>query len=178
MFVKTYDDIGKQLAARKCSYALALGATIENLAHGHYCGKMVITGDPFYSTGLSMVLPKGSQWTEIMSDATLKLTETGSIPTIKDLIARTGLCKNDTDTVLTFDKLRIFFIMAYVVCALLFLEMVIDPQSAFSKTSTLDGKQAYPTETSTEFSEIDGTFDLDKGDAFISTDTTSTGTSV
>lgn len=87
----------------------------------------------FFQVACTFILPKGSRWTLLMSRSTLELMEIGSVPTIDKFFARTGLCDSHIDSILTFQKLKVFFFLAYGFCSLVFFELVFDPQTPLSK---------------------------------------------
>lgn len=108
---------------------MALGSTLTYAASGRYCGTLVLTGEPFFEGGISFVLPKGSNFTTEVSNATLQMKADGSLPSLEDTLRGQTECRLGTEPVLTFKKLRIFFFLAYAACLAVLLEMVMDPQS-------------------------------------------------
>lgn len=120
---------------KKCRYVVALGATATSAVHGKYCRKLVVVGEPFFKGGLSFVLPRRSNWTSIMSKATMRLRESDSIPTIQDYVEREGRCDVGVSHTLAFDKLMWFFICAFGAAGVVFLVMVVDPRKPLPRES-------------------------------------------
>lgn len=95
----------------------------------------MVTGEQVHSIGLSFILPLGSNLTCPMSHSTLDLRATGLIPTTTHYVTRRGSSLSAGTTTLDFAKLRMFFILAYSACFLIFLEMIFDPQTALRASS-------------------------------------------
>lgn len=72
-----------------------------------------------------MVLPKGSPYKQVMDNATLKLQSDGALPSVEDYLNQQGECSVSLDRGLTFGRLRFFFVIAYIVCGVLLVEMVV-----------------------------------------------------
>lgn len=115
-------------AEKKCKYALAAGGTLQNGANNRYCQQLVTTGKPFFFGALSFVLPLGSDLKTILDKATMKLRSNDAIPTFGDYVKKHGECSNPSSGSLGFKRLRVFFIVTYSVCLLIFLQMVFYPQ--------------------------------------------------
>lgn len=78
-------------------------------------------------TGLSFVLPRGSNITEDLSEKTVFLTDAGVLRTPEKYLRAAGKCPEQNLT-LTVEKLRFFFYMAFSACLFLFLETIFDSQ--------------------------------------------------
>lgn len=127
--LSSYDELLEKTADKQCKFSMGLGSSLTYAASGRYCGTLVVTGRPFFEGGLSFVLPKGSNFTAEISNVTLQMKAGGSLPSLEDTLRGQGSCRQSTDPVLTFEKLRTFFFLAYSACVVLFLEMVMDPQN-------------------------------------------------
>lgn len=113
---------------KSCKYLLVDGSTARLATNVRYCRKVVSTGDPVYPASNSFVVPLGSDLYFPLSNGTLKLLEEGRLESLEDYFERRGQCTLSESTTITFNKLRIFFISAYVVTLILFFEMILDPQ--------------------------------------------------
>lgn len=125
----SYDDLVEMTVNKSCKYSIAFGSTVLDAVVGRHCGKLLQTGQPFFEGSVSFVLPRGSPWTDKLSNATLQLKVEGALPSLQEYFENKDKCTLQNDPTLTFQKLRIFFFVSYAVCFLIFLEMVIDPQS-------------------------------------------------
>lgn len=97
---------------------------------GRYCRKVVATGKPLMAGGLSLILPPGSKWTRQFSAETLRLRQENAVPSVEEYQAQRHVCELSGAPTLTLGRLYIFFIMSYGACFLIFLEMILDPQTA------------------------------------------------
>lgn len=113
---------------KSCKYLLVDGSTARVATNVRYCRTVVSTGDPVYPASNSFVVPLGSDLYLPLSNGTLKLLEEGRLESLEDYFERRGQCTLMESTTITFNKLRIFFISAYVVTLILFFEMILDPQ--------------------------------------------------
>lgn len=116
------------VANKSCKYLLVDGSTARFATDVKHCRKVVATGDPVYPASNSFVVPKRSALFEPLANATLKLLEEGRLESLESYFERRGSCVLPETTVITFGKLQLFFIAAYAVTALIFLEMILDPQ--------------------------------------------------
>lgn len=119
-----------KIISKECKFALALRSEMGRETSGRYCGKIVQAGKALLTGGLSIVLPRGSDLTTPLSNATLQLHQDKSIPTLAQYFSRGDVCSVSTSSSLSLGRLYIFFIMAYGACFLIFLEMILDPQTA------------------------------------------------
>lgn len=99
-------------------------------ADTRYCGILTTTGAPFFGGSLSFVLPLGSELTKDFDSATLRLRNQDMIPTVESYLDRDGRCSTQKSALLTFRKLKLFFIFAFGACLVILAEMIIDPQQA------------------------------------------------
>lgn len=128
--VGSYADLSDKVATGECQFAVALKATLHWSASNKYCGKVELIGKPFFNTGLSFVLPKGSPYLDELSRATLALRNHDSIPSPDQYISRqVESCQFQNRPLISLRKLRIFFILSFAVVFVIFLEMIFDPQS-------------------------------------------------
>lgn len=130
-----YDRMVSMVASGECKYGLASEATLKSASTGRYCGKIILTGDPFFRAGASFVLPKHSPLTEEMSRATLKIISSDRVETVDEFIGNFSKCDQESVTTLTLSKLRYFFVFAFSICGILLLEMMIDPQTESKNAS-------------------------------------------
>lgn len=134
--MSSYDELVERTVNKSCKFSSALGSTLLHAVVGRYCGKLIQTGEPFFEGGISYVMPKGSPLTPMLSNATLKLKVEGALPSVLEYLGRNDKCILRNDPTLSFSRLRIFFFVAFGVCFLVFLEMVIDPQTVHKDTDT------------------------------------------
>lgn len=127
-----YDELIEKTVRKDCKYSLALGSTLLDAVVGKHCGRLVETGEPFVEDGVSFVLPRESPYTLEMSNATSQLKAEGALPNFLEYLRAREQCSLKGNPTLDFKKLRIFFFVAFVVCFVIFVEMVVDPQKAVS----------------------------------------------
>lgn len=123
------------VAERKCRFALVDGGTAGVAVNGRYCNLLVTTGKPFLRRGVSFILPPGSNNSAELRMTTLGLQELGRLKTMDDHFEARGTCSSSDKPELSFQRLRVFFIIAFAACIILFLEMVFDPQKSGDKGS-------------------------------------------
>eukprot|EP00177_Eucheuma_denticulatum_P000902 GFKZ01001638.1.p2 GENE.GFKZ01001638.1~~GFKZ01001638.1.p2 ORF type:complete len:243 (+),score=24.64 GFKZ01001638.1:1064-1792(+) len=124
-FVTSYDEMIRKVVKKECRFGVAGGSSISQASTGRYCQTLVETGRPFFEGGLGIVLPRGSPFKEMMDNATLKLQSDGALPSVEDYLSQQGECSVSTDNGLTFGRLRFFFVIAYIVCGVLLIEMIV-----------------------------------------------------
>lgn len=73
-----------------------------------------------------MVVPKGSNLTSAMSKATLELLLRQPSSFLESYLRKWPHCTTKVATTLTFRKLKLFFIMAFSVCAAILIGMLFD----------------------------------------------------
>lgn len=113
---------------------VAGGAEIGLPVHKRYCGTIVMSGKPFLTRGLSMVVPLNWPYYNLLTKETLKLIEDRqNLTTISEYYEREGACERSTTIQLSFDKLRLYFLTAFITVGLLLAEMIIDPQQPLSE---------------------------------------------
>lgn len=113
-----------------CKYLIGLGSSLRYVIERLYCGKVVLTGEPFFAEGVSFVVPSKSNLTIGLSKATLDLKNEDAVKTILDLFDNSNNCIPSRPRSLTFRKLQWFFFLAFGASVLLFLEMVFDKRRA------------------------------------------------
>lgn len=138
VIVESYDEIMRRTATKQCKFSLAAASTILDASVGRYCGTLVRTGEPFFEGGTSFVLPLKSNLTAIMSNATLQMRAEGSLPSLQVYLREEYSCKMSNNPVLSFEKLKVFFLLAYGICFVIFLEMILGPRSARRRTVARD----------------------------------------
>lgn len=141
VIVDSYNELVAKTASKECKFSFALGSTLLDAASGRYCDILVPTGEPFFEGGTSFVLPRGSNFTQSMSNETLILKAQGLLPSIQEYLRTETSCRLSTSPVLTFKKLRLFFLLAYAVCFVIFLEMMLDPQTIKRRSGENDIEQ-------------------------------------
>ncbi|CDF33667.1 unnamed protein product [Chondrus crispus] len=127
VYFSRYKDGIDNLLTKKCLYMLTLSSSGNELTQREYCGRLLVTGEPALRTGLSFVLPRGSNMTSHLSEKTVFLTDAGVLPTPERYLRATGKCPEQNLT-LNVEKLRFFFYMAFSACLFIFLEMILDSQ--------------------------------------------------
>jgi len=85
------------------------------------------TGEPFFTGGMSYILPLNSNMTSSFSEATLDLRSEDALYTLRQFYSKRGLCSVPSDISLTVRRLRVFFLMAFGAILVIFLLMVGDP---------------------------------------------------
>lgn len=138
----SYDELIEKTIRKECKYSLALESTLLHAVVGKYCGRLVLTGEPFIEDTVAFVLPRRSPLTLKMSNATLQLRAEGALRSFQEYLPNQEQCSLRSSPKLTFTKLRIFFFVAFSVCFLVFLEMVIDPQTAVSESAHDDSEKS------------------------------------
>lgn len=142
------------MANKKCKFMLTDGGVSLTAVNGRYCGKLVIAGEPFNQGGVSFLLPKGSKYHPPMKKATLQIRAEHEVGGVEEYFEKKGLCQVAGTPRLTFGKLQWFFIMSFVTIGLLFLEMVLDPQSIrerkFLVSKTGKDREGITSETDSE----------------------------
>eukprot|EP00177_Eucheuma_denticulatum_P007507 GFKZ01013664.1.p2 GENE.GFKZ01013664.1~~GFKZ01013664.1.p2 ORF type:complete len:243 (-),score=27.10 GFKZ01013664.1:113-841(-) len=124
-FVKSYNEMIRKVLNKECQFGIAGGSSISRASSGRYCQTLVETGLPFFANGLGMVLPKDSPYKVLMDNATLKLESDAVLPSVEDYLSKFGKCSAYNDSGLTFGKLKFFFVIAYIVCGVLLIEIVV-----------------------------------------------------
>ncbi|PXF43253.1 Glutamate receptor 1 [Gracilariopsis chorda] len=125
-FASSYDELFHAVDNRTCKYGLLLESTANAAINSKYCGKLLAAEKPIYSGGLAMVLPKNSNLTDVMSYATLKITNEVATPGIEQYFASIPKCSINPETTLNFRKLRLFFGIALCTGAFLLLLRIIN----------------------------------------------------
>lgn len=105
------------------------------------CRKFVMVGKPIWTSGMSMLLPKGSPLTETMSVATMEILQNKSKSPIQEWFDVNGECSLDVGPTLTMKKLRFFFILSFSTGGLIFAFMLFD-RMRVSKSATGEKKPA------------------------------------
>lgn len=143
-FSATYDKAVSDLYAKKCKFLFSDGITASHAIYREKCGFYMKTGDAVFSAGQAFVLPKDSNRTAALSKATLYLLAQAQIETLDEYFQRRGICRERTGLVgISLRKLRFFFLAAYFICFLLFLEMVFDPQKERKRENAPEMVDAY-----------------------------------
>lgn len=120
----SYEEVFQGVENRTCRFGILLESTVHSTIHRKYCGTILSNGNPIYTGGLAMVLPKDSMHTEVMSLATLKITDAVTVPSLEEFYSTTGSCSAELATSLPFQKLQLFFIIAFCT-GFLFLTVVV-----------------------------------------------------
>lgn len=106
---------------------VGLGAAMQYSIEKSFCGEIVFTGDPFFTEGLSFVLPIESNLTQALSRVTIALENEDEIETLlSNFQSGDKECFPERPKALTFRKMKWFFIIAFIACGLLLLEMLLD----------------------------------------------------
>lgn len=124
-------------SSHPCKYLFSDGTTSSFAVNGMYCRKLVKTGKTSFPNRQGFILPKGSPWTDELSTEVLKLAMRDKLLSLDEYYEREGECIiHPATSSLSIRKLSLFFIMSYVTCFLLLLEMVFDPQQPVSNGGT------------------------------------------
>jgi hypothetical protein len=107
-----------------CDFFLGPTGTLTVAAEGRYCNRAEVVGEPFYPHSASFILPKGSNYTLSMSDATLRLQLQDRVPSPFEY-GVVQECNKVSQTQLTWEILKIFFYAAYAALAFALLLNVI-----------------------------------------------------
>ena len=137
----------EKLISGTCNFFLLSGGTAEDFANGPFCGDIQTTGKPFFTSGGSFLLPKGSPLSLEFGNATLALKKRGALRTLEQYFEDRGLCSVDDPIVITFSRLRLFFILAYSAGFFMFLVIIFDrrPPKKTENKSTDDLQANGPT---------------------------------
>jgi hypothetical protein len=112
-----------------CDMYFANGGFTEWAVSGEFCRRLEQVGEPFYPMELSYVVPKGSPFLRLLNRETLYLRERGL------LLAQTEYTKTQHSTCepapldksLSWEKLSVFFFVAYGILFIVFLLMIAYP---------------------------------------------------
>lgn len=90
------------------------------------CGKLIATGKDTTSDGQGFILPKGSPYTQELSETTLRLIERNILKTGDEFLDEEGACSVPAKTTaLSIGEVKYFFILAYTAAIALFFLMLI-----------------------------------------------------
>lgn len=128
--VNSYAELLDMTANKECKYSMALGSMHLHASLGKYCGVLVQAGEEFFEGGPAFILPRGSDYTRTMTEATEQLRIHGLLPKLEDFYHGRQKCESNNSPKITFRKLHVFFFVIYGACFLLFMEMVLDPQTS------------------------------------------------
>lgn len=127
------------------------GGTAGANVYGRYCKDIFFTGRPISRHGASFVLPRGSSLTHNLSLATHHLVEHGLLLPLDDHFVKQGKCPPTSQKPsLKLDQLSVFFIIAFMVCGLICLEMMFDPQNEPEPPSVTTPTTTDTTPTTTD----------------------------
>ncbi|PXF43246.1 hypothetical protein BWQ96_07019 [Gracilariopsis chorda] len=124
-YLSTYEEIYDGLASGKCKFSICLESVITTQIRTQSCGQLVLLEEPLYTSGLSMVVPKGSNLTEAMSKATMTLLLSQPSSFLESFLRKWPKCTKKVASTLTFRKLKLFFILAFSVCAAILFVMLL-----------------------------------------------------
>lgn len=111
--MNSYDAVFQAVNNRTCRFGILLESTVHATIYREHCGTILSSEKPIFTGGLAMVLPKDSVYTEAMSLATLNITGAATVPSLEEFYVRTGSCSPDLATSLPFQKLKLFFTIAF-----------------------------------------------------------------
>lgn len=141
----TMEDMVQAVQSQNCTYMLTDGGSAEGVLMQH-CGSLVEAGPGFLERDISFVIPRGWRHTAILRREMLELREEREEE--ETYLNGLGSCSSGDPPHLSFDMLRVFFIIAFVSCALILMVMVLDPQK--DRGSGVDGSEDLPTVTTEE----------------------------
>ena len=137
-FIAHEFDLVDKVANKSCKFGLMEGATAMLATRMRHCGKVVMTGAPAITGGVSFILPRGSKDTLALTNGTLRLRQEGKLATLESFYDLNAACPSVSDAKITFTKLRVFFYATFVACALVFLEMIFDRQKPSPQEADLE----------------------------------------
>jgi hypothetical protein len=128
--VVMYDDPSGLKAAAEtdtCDFFMELTSIVTVASENEYCNKLTVVGDAFSPLTTGFVLPRNSNLTMPMSNATLQLQQQDKLQTpIEYGVVRE--CKELSQTRLTWRRMAIFFEVSYATLVIMILLMLIDPR--------------------------------------------------
>eukprot|EP00178_Gracilaria_changii_P024972 TRINITY_DN758_c0_g1_i2.p1 TRINITY_DN758_c0_g1~~TRINITY_DN758_c0_g1_i2.p1 ORF type:complete len:289 (-),score=48.96 TRINITY_DN758_c0_g1_i2:368-1234(-) len=127
-YFSSYNSLYDAVESAKCKYAIVVESAMKLAIRKKYCNEFVIVGEPVISDGLSMLLPIGSNLSEVMGRTTVELRANQTEAPLRQYLNKFATCDRDTDSILSFAKLRFFFIIAFSFGGLIFVAMVLIPQ--------------------------------------------------
>ncbi|CAN8062771.1 unnamed protein product [Agarophyton chilense] len=124
-YVTSYDELFSLVDGAKCKFGIAMEDSIRWEMLKRPCGDLVLLGEPIWTAGLHMLLPKGSNLTTPMSLATLEFLRNTSKTGMQQDFERQG-CGDDGSVTLTFWKLGLFFALVFSIGGIIFCCMLFD----------------------------------------------------
>lgn len=128
VYLPSYEESFKALANGTCRFLFTDAGNALTYINGRYCGELSIAGKPAFTNVVHFVLPKNSPYKANLTRAALQLKDEGNIITLHRLFDTAAKCNIGSSPSLTFGELQMFFVLAFAVCLILFVEMIIDPQ--------------------------------------------------
>lgn len=95
-----------------CDYFYTLEGQVLSQSRGRYCGKLTAVGRKFFETSVSFILPRNSNLTLPISLTTLRMREEDKLVSASTFAEREW-CPDITDATLDWDKMKVFFYVAY-----------------------------------------------------------------
>lgn len=126
-------DLINATANGSCSYMLGDGGYLLRAVNGKNCGRLVRTGKEFRTRGLTTAIPRNWIYKQDLSKAFLELNENIRLPSFQEYTSRLHTCDSQRPPQVDFYRLRLFFFLAFGVCAALFVEMLLAPQTPFEE---------------------------------------------
>jgi hypothetical protein len=127
-----YDDPfseGLKAAAKTnaCDFFMALTSIVTVASENQYCNELTVVGETFFPVTTGFVLPRNSNLTMPMSNATLQLQQQDKLQTpIEYGVVRK--CKEVSQKRLTWRRMAIFFKVSYGTLVFMILLMLTDPR--------------------------------------------------
>eukprot|EP00177_Eucheuma_denticulatum_P007571 GFKZ01013782.1.p1 GENE.GFKZ01013782.1~~GFKZ01013782.1.p1 ORF type:complete len:366 (+),score=25.83 GFKZ01013782.1:602-1699(+) len=137
----------EKTASKECKYSIGTGSVFGDATQGRYCGVLVLTGGHFLEGGCGFTLPFDSPYKDAITNATLQLKSEGALPSLEEYLERFGQCHFLFEPRLSFGRLRLFFFLAYGVCFLIFLGILLVPRKAVGKLGGFDTGKSESGET-------------------------------
>lgn len=125
-YTMTHKEAIDAVANQSCKFIAESGLSVRDVTTGKHCGTVAKVGEPLFYGGTSFITPLNfdEEWFKKLETKTLKLREKGELETLeKYLSAREG-CLRANGGQITFAQTKTFFILAFVLIAIMFVVMI------------------------------------------------------
>lgn len=123
--VASFDDGFQAVLDGTCDYFYTLQGQVLSQSRGRHCGKLTAVGTQFFATSVSYILPLNSNLTLPISLSTLRMREEDKLVSAQRH-AELETCPDITDATLGWDKMKVFFYVAYCGLGVMLVLMVVD----------------------------------------------------
>lgn len=124
----SYDLALKAVAEKKCKFLISDDLMAGDATNRRYCN-LVRVGERLHWGGSSFIMPKNSRYYDVFSKTTLDLREEGRLQSVDNFFRERGSCTPVYGYTLNLERLKSFFIVAFSLCGIFFILMVLYPQS-------------------------------------------------